>query len=61
MCNSRSLGVATSYTATSLPSDGRVLAVRLWFRNASGWACKDYGYRASGTAFNLLNIDMEPH
>lgn len=48
--NSNSLGTATSCTAPSLPSDGRYLFVRLWYRAGSYWQYTDYHYVASSNA-----------
>jgi len=57
--NSNSLGVATSCTASGLPTQGQVLTVRLWYRAASGWAFKDYHYRAVVTPLSILGTEQK--
>ncbi|MCC6419218.1 MAG: hypothetical protein IT429_13365, partial [Gemmataceae bacterium] len=39
-------GTSTSYTASGLPTDGRVLYVRLWSLVGSAWQYRDYTYTA---------------
>ncbi|MCC6419219.1 MAG: hypothetical protein IT429_13370 [Gemmataceae bacterium] len=39
-------GVTTSYTATGLPTDGRILYVRLWSLVGAAWYYNDYLYTA---------------
>jgi hypothetical protein len=44
--NSNSLGTQLSTTVSGLPTDGRQLFVRLWFRDASAWRFVDVQYQA---------------
>jgi uncharacterized protein YkwD len=43
----RSMGLGRSVTVTGLPTDGRMIYVRLWTRFAGGWQYTDYSYRAA--------------
>jgi hypothetical protein len=43
---SKSMGTATSITLNGLPSDGRMIYVRLWTLSGSTWLYNDYSYRA---------------
>lgn len=48
--NSGSLSSSTlSQTVTGLPLDGRVLFVRLWYKESGTWKFLDYSYTAGGT------------
>ena len=46
--NSGSLGTSLSTTVTGLPSDGRQLLVRLWYKIAGNWNSTDFQYTAFG-------------
>ncbi len=56
-----SLGTSLSTTVNGLPTDGRTLFVRLWYRLASGWQARDFQYTANVGALTnwLLNPSFE--
>jgi hypothetical protein len=45
--DSGSLGTSLSTTVTGLPTDGRIIFARLWYRLASGWQQIDVQYTAA--------------
>jgi hypothetical protein len=45
--NSGSLGTDTSDTVSGLPTDGRTLYVRLWYRIGGEWQYSDFEYTAA--------------
>jgi hypothetical protein len=44
--NTRSLGSSLSTTISGLPTDGRTVWVRLWYRQGSNWPYVDFQYTA---------------
>lgn len=48
--DSGSLGLVTSRAVTGLPTDGRTIYVRLWYRVNSQWLYLDYQYLAANLA-----------
>jgi K+-transporting ATPase c subunit len=54
LLNSGSLGVATSIAA-SLPTDGRTIYARLWYRVGGVWTTIDYTYTAADLSPELVD------
>jgi subtilisin len=54
--NSGSLGTQLSLTVNGLPTDGRQLFVRLWFRLPQGWQAADFPYIAASSGGDALAL-----
>ena len=58
--DSGSLGTALSHTVSGLPTDGRVLWVRLWYVQSGSWQSVDFQYTAASQGGGGLPAMLSP-